>query len=85
MTLSLLTPQTGTMAGAVNNHHDEAFSTSTGWNIDIETYPDRPHVGYTITSIVQTCFEGLTDPVHTIKTRRLMLQNYRTTRQLLSY
>ena len=82
-TLSLLIPQADLMTAAVDDHHNEAFNSSTGWNIDIETDPDRPHVGYTIISIVQTCFEGLTDPVHSHKTRRLMLQNYRIATKLL--
>jgi len=71
------------MTGAVDDHHNEAFNSSTCWNTDIETDPDRPHVGYTISSIVQTCFEGLTDPIHSLETRRLMLQNYQIATKLL--
>lgn len=71
------------MTGAVDDHHNEAFNPSIGWNIDIETNRYRPHVGYSIISIVQTCFEGLTDPVHSLETRRLMLQNYQIVTKLL--
>lgn len=71
------------MAGAIDDHPNEAFDSSTGWNVHIEINTDRPHVSHSIISIVKTCFEGLTDSVHSLETRRLMLQNYQIATKLL--
>lgn len=51
--------------------------------MDTETDTDRPNVGHAIISVVQTCFDGLTDLVHSLETRRLMLQNYQIATKLL--
>ena len=71
------------MTDAVDDHPNEAVDSSTGWNVHIEINTDRPHVSYSIISIVKTCFEGLTDSAHSLETRRLMLQNYQIATKLL--
>jgi hypothetical protein len=85
-TLFLLTLQADldTMTDAAcGDHRDQAIHRSTGGHTTTEPELDRPHVGPSIISIVQTCFEGLTDPAHSLGTRRLMLQNYQVATKLL--
>jgi hypothetical protein len=71
------------MTDACDDHPKDAIHPSAGGhaNVDLDTY--RPHVGFSIISIVQTCFEGLTDPAHSLETRRLLLQNYQIATKLL--
>lgn len=71
------------MTETCDDHPNYLFHSSTGSDKYIETDTDWPNIGSSITSIVQTCFEGLTDPVHTLETRRLMLQNYQIATKLL--
>ena len=71
------------MTDVCEDHPSEAVISPAAWNMDIETNTDRPHVGSSIISIVQTCFEGLIDQVHSLETRRLMLQNYQIATKLL--
>jgi hypothetical protein len=71
------------MTDACGDHPDQGIHQSTSAHTDTEPDSDRPHVGPSIISIVQTCFEGLTDPAHSLGTRRLMLQNYQIATKLL--
>jgi hypothetical protein len=79
----LLTSRADTMTDACDNHPKEAIYQSAGGHADVDLDTDRPYVGLSIISIVQTCFEGLTNPALTLETRRLMLQNYQIAIKLL--
>lgn len=77
---------TGYRSGlATINTVTEAETSGVVLNIEIDTRPhaDRTHVSQTVIGIVQTCFESLTDPVQSYKTRRLMLHNYQIATKLL--
>ena len=62
---------------------EDTIHQSAGGNMGIEPDTHRASVGPSIISVVRTCFEGLTDPVHSLETRRLMLQNYQIATKLL--
>jgi hypothetical protein len=71
------------MADARGGFSDPAIHQSTGGRADIEPHTDLSHLSSSIISVVQTCFEGLVDPVHSLETRRLMLHNYQIAIKLL--
>lgn len=62
---------------------EDTIHQSAGGNMGIEPDTHRASVGPSIISVVRTCFEGLTDPVHSLETRRLMLHNYQIATKLL--
>ena len=83
MTVSLLTPPADTPTDTCDDHPSEAIPHSNGGHTYIESGADLPHVSSSIISVVETCFEGLTDPVQSLETRRLMLHNYQIAIKLL--
>jgi len=79
----LSSSQANTKTGTRDDHLNEATYQLIGGYADFEPDTDLPHVGSSIISVVRTCFEGLTDPVHSLETRRLMLHNYQIAIKLL--
>ena len=66
-----------------DDQRDEMNYQSIDQEVDSRSVADPIHVSQSIFSIVQTCFEGLANPVQSHETRRLMLQNYQIATKLL--
>ena len=79
----LFSSQANTTTDACDDHLNEATYQLTHGHADFERVTSLPHVGSSIISVVRTCFEGLTDPVHSFETRRLMLHHYQIAIKLL--
>ena len=64
-------------------YSNEILRLSVDKDVDIRQIANRPFLSQSIVDIVQTCFEGLSDPVQSYKTRSLTLQNYQIATKLL--
>lgn len=71
------------MIDACNDHPNDAIHRSIGENADNILDLGQSQVGLSIISVVQTCFEGLTDPAYSFETRRLTLHNCQIATRLL--
>lgn len=78
-----LNARANTVADTHGNWLNEALCSSLDTYENGEQDAGRSYISLSIISIVQTCFDSLTDAVQTHETRRLMLQNYQVATKLL--
>lgn len=79
----LFVSEADTATDDCGGYSNEILRLSVDKDVDIRQIANRPSLSQSIVDIVQTCFEGLSDPVQSYKARSLTLQNYQIATKLL--